>query len=74
MALSEIAGLQIALVHLLFNVAGTLLFYPVPFLRRIPLHAARWLADQAIRRRGAVFVYLVVVFLVLPLTLLMVLR
>ena len=67
LALSQIAGLQIALVHLLFNVAGTLLFYPVPFMRRIPLQAARWLADQAIRRRGAVVVYLVVVFLVLPL-------
>lgn len=68
-----IAGLQIALVHLLFNVAGTLLFYPVPFLRRIPLRGARWLADQAVRRRGAVVVYLVVVFVVLPLALLVLL-
>lgn len=74
LALSEIAGLQIALVHLLFNVAGTLLFYPVPFLRRLPLQAARWLADQAIRRRGAVFMYLGVVFVVLPLALLTWLR
>ena len=74
LALSQIAGLQIALVHLLFNVAGTLLFYPVPFLRRIPLRAARWLADQAIRRRSAVVIYLVVVFLVVPLALLVVLR
>lgn len=74
LALSQIAGLQIALVHLLFNVAGTLLFYPVPLMRRIPLRAARWLADQAIRRRGAVVAYLVVVFLALPLGLVVFLR
>lgn len=63
-----------ARVHLLFNVAGTLLFYPVPFMRRIPLRAAQWLADQAIRRRAAVFMYLVIVFLVVPLALLTLLR
>lgn len=74
LALPQIAGLQIALVHVLFNLAGTLLFYPMPFLRRLPLQAARWLADQAIRRRGAVIIYLLGVFLVAPLALLVSLR
>lgn len=74
LALPQIAGLQIALVHLLFNVAGALLFYSVPFLRRVPLYAARWLADEAIRRRSAVFAYLVVMFLVVPVALLMLAR
>lgn len=46
----------------------------MPFLRRLPLQAARWLADQAIRRRDAVIVYLLGVFLVAPLAPLMWLR
>ena len=33
-------GLAIALVHLLFNISGTLIFYPLPFMREIPVRAA----------------------------------
>jgi len=66
MATSQIQGLQIALVHTLFNVAGIILFYPVPALRKLPLKAARLLADLAVRNRSVVVGYIVVVFLVLP--------
>ena len=31
------AGLQIALVHLFFNLSGTLMIYPIPAVRNIPL-------------------------------------
>ena len=27
------AAIQIALVHLMFNITGILLFYPIPFMR-----------------------------------------
>lgn len=74
LATPQIEGLQIALVHLLFNAAGTLLFYPVPALRRLPLAAARRLADLAVRRRVAVAVYLLALFVIVPLTGTLVLR
>ena len=32
-------SMQVALAHLFFNVSGILLFYPVPFMRAIPLPA-----------------------------------
>src|SRR5690606_15394325 len=67
LAVPQIGGLQIALVHLLFNASGTLLFYPVPALRRLPLGAARRLADQAVERRAWVAAYVIGVFVVLPL-------
>ncbi len=38
------AGVEIALVHVLFNLSGIALVYPVPFIRRLPLVAARSLA------------------------------
>lgn len=59
-------ALTIALVHTLFNLCGILLFYPVPFMRRIPLRLAQGLADVASRRRSFVFGYVIVMFLVIP--------
>ena len=61
------AGLAIALVHLLFNVAGTLIFFPFRPLRRIPIRMAERLADAAIHNRIWVVVYIVGVFVVAPL-------
>ena len=60
------AGLTIALVHLLFNVAGTLLIYPTPSIRRIPIEGARWLAATAARSRKWAVVYVLTLFYGLP--------
>ena len=60
------AGLTIALVHLLFNLTGTLLVYPIPAIREIPLTAARKLADVASRSRVAAILYVVTLFYLLP--------
>lgn len=74
MAVPQIEGLQIALVHTLFNMVGTLLFFPVPATRRLPIAAARFLADQAVRRRTTVLVYIFVTFVVVPLVGILLLR
>ncbi len=60
-------GLTIALVHLLFNVVGILILYPVPMLRRVPIRLAQALAEAAVQRTRVVFAYVVTIFLVLPL-------
>jgi sodium-dependent phosphate cotransporter len=60
------AGLTIALVHLLFNLAGTLLIYPFPMFRRIPLLLAEKLADFSVQRRRWAIVYVLLVFFGLP--------
>ena len=74
LAVDRIEGLQIALVHLLFNVGGVLLLYPVPALRRVPLRLAAALARVATQRRTLVMVYILLVFYVLPLVGILVLR
>jgi sodium-dependent phosphate cotransporter len=61
------AGLAIALVHLLFNLSGTLLFFPLRFMRRIPIRLAERLAELAVRNRLWVLAYIFGVFIVLPL-------
>jgi len=60
-------GLTIALVHLLFNVVGILILYPVPRIRMVPIRLAEGLAVAAVKRTRVVFAYTVTVFLVLPL-------
>jgi len=60
-------GLTIALVHLLFNLSGILLFYPIPAVRDIPLRLAEGLARKAQQNPLWVVAYLVGVFVVTPL-------
>lgn len=60
------AGLAIALVHLLFNVCGTLIFFPIKPMRRIPIFLAESLATLAARNRMWVVVYILGTFVVLP--------
>lgn len=60
------AGLAIALVHLLFNLAGTVLILPSRRTREIPLAAARWLAATATRSRRWALLYVVILFYLLP--------
>ncbi|MGA1078031.1 MAG: Na/Pi symporter [Nitriliruptoraceae bacterium] len=66
LAVSRPEGLTIALVHTLFNVTGLTLVWPVRAVRDVPVRLAEALATQAARRRPVIAVYLVVVFLVVP--------
>ena len=59
-------GLTIAVVHLLFNLAGTAIFLPCRPLRRIPIFLAERLADLAVYNRVWVAVYILGVFIVAP--------
>jgi sodium-dependent phosphate cotransporter len=60
------AGVVIALTHLMFNLAGTALIYPVAAVRRLPLTAARKLADVAVGSKVLAIVYVAVLFYALP--------
>jgi sodium-dependent phosphate cotransporter len=60
------AGLQIALVHLLFNSVGTALFVPIEALRRIPIRLAETLAGFTLKSRWYALAYVVVLFFGLP--------
>lgn len=59
-------GLTIAVVHLLFNLAGTAIFFPFRPMRRIPIFLAERLADLAVYNRVWVAVYILGVFIVAP--------
>lgn len=61
-----IVGLQIAIVHLLYNLSGVILIYGLPFLRELPLQAADKLAEVATKRHSLAALYVLSVFFLLP--------
>ena len=66
-AVDSSAGLTIALVHALFNVAGTVCIYPFRAVRRVPLALARNLAIAASRNPVYVLFYVLGAFVGVPL-------
>ncbi len=60
------AGITIALVHLLFNISGTVLIFPIKVIRNVPLAGAEWLAGTAVRSRKWALIYVVVLFYGVP--------
>lgn len=60
------SGVHIALVHLLFNVSGTILVYATPWTRRLPIVAAEWLARQALHSRRWALLYVAILFYAVP--------
>jgi len=63
-------ALQIALVHLAFNLLATLLIFGIPFLRELPIKGADLISDMAVKNKSVVAGYLIAVFLVMPGTIL----
>lgn len=63
---NQVFALQIAIVHLMYNVLGVLAFSIVPWLKHTPINSARWLGNLAERNRGWAFAYIFAVFFVVP--------
>ncbi len=59
-------AISAAFVHLLFNISGMLVWYP---LRRVPIGIAKWFGNIAAKRRYLAVVYVAVVFYVVPICL-----
>ena len=60
-------SLQVALAHLFFNITGIIIWYPIPYMRRIPLFLARRLGKGTRIWRGFPLVYIAVMFFLFPL-------
>lgn len=70
LATGNAAAVSVALAHLLFNIFGALIIYPLPPIRAIPLAMARWLGALGSRNRPAAVVYVLVAFFGVPILLL----
>ncbi len=66
LAIGSPAGLTIALVHLLFNLTGIALFYPLSITRQIPIKLANVVSELALKNRMYCVLLIVAVFFVIP--------
>merc|ERR1711953_931718 len=62
----KFGAVQIALVHLWFNILGILVWFPIPQMRAIPIYAATTLGMYASVYRWIPGVYILVMFVVVP--------
>jgi sodium-dependent phosphate cotransporter len=60
------AALSVALVHLLFNVMGTGVFFPFPWIRNIPIQLSKALANLVTENRLIGLAYILLTFFLLP--------
>ncbi|MGF1474768.1 MAG: Na/Pi symporter [Geminicoccaceae bacterium] len=60
------AALQIAFIHLTYNVLGVIIIYGLPFLRFIPVRMAEWMGHTAASNKMAALAYILGVFFVVP--------
>jgi sodium-dependent phosphate cotransporter len=60
-------AVTVALVHLLFNISGILIIYPVKAIRHIPIRLAQGLAHKTAEKKYYAFLYMIGVFFIMPL-------
>ncbi len=59
-------ALAIAFVHLLFNLFGVFILFPIPQVRRVPIYLAEGLGKLTLRNRIYGVLYVVIVFFIVP--------
>ncbi len=66
---NAVFALEIALIHLCYNLMAVLVIYGIPFLREIPIIVSGKLAELAVQNKFYVLAYFLLVFFLIPLLL-----
>jgi len=60
------AAISIAIVHILFNLIGMLIFLPFPALRKLPVTLATYFGKESSKKRFISLGYILLVFFIIP--------
>jgi sodium-dependent phosphate cotransporter len=60
------AAIALALVHVLFNSLGALIFLPISGIRKIPVWIANFMGKISLKYRIVVFAYILLTFFIIP--------
>ena len=74
MVSGTIAPLAVALSHLSFNILGIGLLWPIKKVREIPIHLAEWFSNLATQNKIYPLLYILIVFFLIPLSLISLVR
>jgi len=62
----KVEAVQIALCHLFFNIFGILIFFPIPYMRKLPVRAAKTLGSLTRRWKATPILYILFAFVIVP--------
>lgn len=68
------APLAVAFSHLIFNIIGIVIIWPVESIRNIPIHLSNWFAELALKNRIIPLLYIGIMFFLIPLLLIFIMR
>jgi sodium-dependent phosphate cotransporter len=74
LAVGEVSAVTVAFAHLLFNICGIVLVWPLPAIRNIPLRMSGGFAAIAAHHRWIAIAYIVLCFYAVPFTAILLLR
>jgi sodium-dependent phosphate cotransporter len=60
------AAIALALVHVLFNSFGALIFLPFASIRKIPVWLSNYMGKMSVKYRVVVFAYILLTFFIIP--------
>ena len=60
------AAIALAVVHILFNSIGALIFLPFPEIRKIPVQMATYMGKKSVNNRIIGFAYILLMFFIIP--------
>jgi sodium-dependent phosphate cotransporter len=66
LAVGELSAVTVAFAHLLFNVTGIAVIWPVPAIRRLPIRASLRLTEFAMSNRWLPILWVLFLFYVMP--------
>ena len=64
-------AMVVAFSHLLFNILGIILIYPIKTIRNIPIKCAETISELAVKNKLVPILYLAIVFVLIPLTIIL---
>ena len=68
------AAITVAFAHLLFNISGILIIWPIKKVRHLPILMAEFAAEKAMRNRFLPLIYILFIFFIIPLILIVTMR
>ena len=71
LATGNVSAVIVAFAHLLFNISGIIIIYPIKF---IPITTAKKIADLAVRSKMIPLFYILILFFIIPLIIIILFR
>ena len=68
----NVTAMVAAFAHLFFNIFAIIIIFLNPFLKKIPIKLAEWMASAAIKNKFIPIIYLILFFFVLPLSIILI--